>query len=149
MPAPPLYAADIPPEHDPSLEDIHALALEALAEIPEPFKSQIEGVVVRVAEWPEDDVLDDLGIESPYGLLGLYHGVALTERSSGDVAPPVNMIFLYRQPLLAKWEDEGLDLRNLVFNTLVHEIGHHLGHSDARMEAIEAAPEDEDRKNRS
>jgi predicted Zn-dependent protease with MMP-like domain len=148
MPAEPLYAADIPPEKDPTLEDIHALALEALAAIPEPFKSQIEGVVVRVAEWPEGDVLDDLGIESRYGLLGLYHGVSLTERSSGEIAAPVNMIFLYRQPLLAAWEEEGCDLRNLVHNTLVHEFGHHFGHSDARMDAIETAPDEEDAKNR-
>ena len=149
MPAQPLYAADIPPEKDPSLEDVHVLAVEALAAIPAPFKSHIEGVVVRVAEWPEDDVLADMGIESPYGLLGLYHGVALTERGSGDVAPPVDLIFLYRQPLLAAWEEDGCDLRDLVRNTLVHEIGHHFGLSDAQMEALEAAAEDEDRKRRS
>jgi predicted Zn-dependent protease with MMP-like domain len=74
--------------------------------------------------------------------------VSLTERSSGEIAPPVNMIFLYRQPLLAAWEEEGCDLRNLVHNTLVHEFGHHFGHSDARMDAIETAPDEEDAKNR-
>lgn len=148
MPAQPLYAADIPPEKDPSLETFHALAAEALSAIPEPFKSNIEGVVIRVAEWPEDEVLEGMGFESPYDLLGLYQGVALTERSSGDVAPPVGMIFLYRQPLLAAWEDEGCDLRDLVRNTLVHEIGHHFGLTDAQMEALEAMAEEEDRKNR-
>jgi predicted Zn-dependent protease with MMP-like domain len=148
MPAQPLYAADIPPERDPSLEDFHALAAEALAAIPEPFKANIAGVVIRVAEWPEDDVLADMGFESPYDLLGLYHGVALTERGGGGVAPPVDMIFLYRQPLLAAWEDEGCDLRDLVRNTLVHEIGHHFGLTDAQMEALEAAAGDEDKKNR-
>ncbi len=148
MPAQPLYAADIPPEKDPSLEDFHVLAAEALAALPEPFKSHIEGVVIRVAEWPEDDVLADMGFDSPYDLLGLYQGVALTERSSGEIAPPVDMIFLYRQPLLAAWADEGCDLRDLVRNTLVHEIGHHFGLSDAQMEALEAAAENEDRKSR-
>lgn len=146
MPAQPLYAADIPPEKDPSLEDLHALAAEALAAIPEPFRSNMAGVVIRIAEWPEDEVLEDLGFDSPYDLLGLYHGMALTERSSGDVAPPVDMIFLYRQPLLAAWEEDGCDLRDLVRNTLVHEIGHHFGLSDAQMDALEAAAAAEDRK---
>ena len=148
MPAQPLYAADIPPDKDPSLDDFHGFAVEALAAIPEPFRPHIKGVVIRVAEWPEDDVLADMGFESPYDLLGLYHGVALTERSTGDVAPPVDMIFLYRQPLLAAWEEDGCDLRDLVRNTLVHEIGHHFGLTDAQMEALEAAAEEEDRKRR-
>jgi predicted Zn-dependent protease with MMP-like domain len=148
MPVQPIYAADIPPEKDPTLEDFHALALEALGVIPEPFKAHIKGVVVRVAEWPEEEVLQDLGFESPYELLGLYQGVALTERSSGDVAPPVDMIFLYRQPLLAAWEEDGCDLRDLVRNTLVHEVGHHFGLTDAQMEALEAAAEAEDLKQR-
>ncbi|HEY7609850.1 MAG TPA: metallopeptidase family protein [Alphaproteobacteria bacterium] len=146
MPAQPLYAADIPPEKDPSLDEFQALAAEALAVIPEPFKTHIKGVVIRVAEWPEDEVLADMGFDSPYDLLGLYQGVALTERGSGDVAPPVDMVFLYRQPLLAYWEDTGFDLRDIVRNTLVHEIGHHFGLSDAEMEALEAAAEDEDKK---
>ena len=145
MPAQPLYAADIPPENDPSIEDIHALAAEALAELPEPFRSKIEGVVIRVAEWPEDDVLRDLGFSSRYDLLGLFHGIALPGRSTGDIAPPVSMVFLYRQPILAAWEEDGCDLRDLVRNTLVHEIGHHFGFSDETMEAIEAAGDDEPR----
>jgi predicted Zn-dependent protease with MMP-like domain len=148
MPAPPLYAADIPPEKDPGLDDFHAIATEALAALPEAFKKHALGVVVRVAEWPEDEVLEDMGFESPYDLLGLYQGVALTERSSGDVAPPVDMVFLYRQPLLAYWEDTGYDLRDIVRNTLVHEIGHHFGLSDAEMETLEAAAEDEDKRRR-
>jgi predicted Zn-dependent protease with MMP-like domain len=148
MPAQPLYAADVSPENDPTLEDFEALAAEALAAIPEPFKTHAKGVVTRVAEWPEDEVLAEMGFDSPYDLLGLYHGVALTERSSGDIARPVDMIFLYRQPLLAAWEEDACDLRDLVRNTLVHEIGHHFGLSDAEMEALEAAAENEDNKKR-
>ncbi len=148
MSAQALYAADIPPENDPTLDDFRALAVEALAAIPEPFKANLRGVVIRVAEWPDDEVLAELGFESPYNLLGLYQGVALTERTSGDVAPPVDMIFLYRQPLLSAWEEDGCDLRDLVRNTLVHEIGHHFGLSDAQMEALEAAAEEEDLKQR-
>jgi predicted Zn-dependent protease with MMP-like domain len=137
----PLYAADTPPENDPTLDDLHEMASEVLASLPAHFRTHIEGVVVRVAEWPEQEVLDDMGFESPYDLLGLYHGIALTERSHSEVAPPVDMIFLYRQPLLSYWEDTGLDLRAILRNTLIHEIGHHFGLSDDEMEALEAAAE--------
>lgn len=147
-PAEPLYAADVPPESDPSLDDIHAMAAEALAAVPEAFRQHLGGLVIRVAEWPEDDVLEEMGFESPYDLLGLYQGIALTERSLNDMAPPVDMIFLYRRPILAYWEDTGFDLRDVVRNTLVHEIGHHFGLSDAEMDALEEAAADEDKKRR-
>ena len=85
-PAEPLLAEDVPPENDPTLDDFHGMAAEALATVPEPFRQHIKGVVIRTAEWPEDDVLEEMGVESPYDLLGLYQGVALTERSVNDVA---------------------------------------------------------------
>jgi len=144
----PLHAADIAPEDDPSLEDLHAMAAEALETLPAHFRKHVEGVVIRVAEWPEQEVLDDMGFSSPYELLGLYQGVALTERSSGDIAPLVDMIFLYRQPLLSNWEETGVELHDLVRNTLVHEIGHHFGLSDEQMEALESAAAQEDEKRR-
>ena len=147
-PAEPLLAEDVPPENDPTLDDFHGMAAEALATVPEPFRQHIKGVVIRTAEWPEDDVLEEMGVESPYDLLGLYQGVALTERSVNDVAPTVDMIFLYRQPLLAYWEESGLDLYDIVRNTLVHEIGHHFGLSDDEMEALEQAAADEEAKRR-
>ena len=147
-PAEPLLAADIPPENEPTLDDFHAMAAEALTAVPEGFRQHLAGLVIRIAEWPEDDVLEEMGIESPYDLLGLYQGVALTERSVNEIAPQVDMIFLYRQPLLAYWEDTGFDLRDIVRNTLVHEIGHHFGLSDDEMDALEEAAGDEDRKRR-
>ncbi len=129
---------------DLSLDALHRLAEESYAGIPAELRLWTEGVVIRVADWPENDVLDEMGFESPYDLLGLYHGVALTERSSGDIAPPVDMIFLYRQPILAYREDTGFALRDIVRNTLIHEIGHHFGLSDAAMDRLEdeAAAED-------
>lgn len=139
-----LFAADIPPEQDPSLDDLHALATAALAGLPAEFRGELGRVVIRVAEWPENDVLDEMGFDSPYDLLGLYQGVALPERGANDSAPPVDMIFLYRRPLLAYWEESGYDLVDILRNTLIHEIGHHFGLSDEDMEALEAAAERED-----
>ena len=105
--------------------------------------------MIRVADWPEDDVLEEMGFESPYDLLGLYQGRALTERGANDLSTRVDMIFLYREPILDYWEESGFDLRDIVRNTLVHEIGHHFGFSDDAMEALEAEAAEEDKKRRS
>jgi predicted Zn-dependent protease with MMP-like domain len=145
-PPAPLYAADVAPEDDPSLDDLLAIANAARETLPAAFRAHIAGVVLRVAEWPDDDVLEEMGLESPYDLLGLYHGIALTERGANENAAPVDMIFLYRQPLLAYWEDTGFDLHDILRNTLIHEIGHHFGLSDAEMEALENAPDGNDQK---
>jgi predicted Zn-dependent protease with MMP-like domain len=81
-------------------------------------------------------------LESPYELLGLYRGTSLTEKSVGDVATDVDMVFLYRRPILDEWCETGERLGDLVRNVLIHEIGHHFGLSDAQMEAREAAADE-------
>jgi len=86
---------------------------------------------------PDDETLDELGIESGWDLTGLYHGTPLTERSFGDAARQPDLIFLYRQPILLEWVETDEDLYRLVRNVLVHEIAHHFGFSDADIEALE------------
>jgi len=128
--------ADGPP---PSGDDIERIGRAVLAELPQPFRRHVGGVVIRVQDFADAATLADMEIESPFDLLGLYHGVPVGHDST--LAAPrqeVDMIFLYRQPLLAAWEDEGCDLRDLVRNTLIHEIGHHFGYSDDDMDAIES-----------
>jgi predicted Zn-dependent protease with MMP-like domain len=95
-----------------------------------------------VEEFPSDDVLRDLGIESPFDLLGLYDGVPFGRRSVSDSPGDQDRIFLYRQPILAYWCETEEDLAHVIRHVLVHEIGHHFGFSDADMEAIEAADDE-------
>ena len=128
----------------PSLEDFAALAEAAFARLPETFRKLSGDVPVRIDEFPSDEVLDDLGIESPFDLLGLYQGVSLDKRSTGDLPRLPDMVFLYRRPLLDYWAEHGETLGDLITHVLVHEIGHHFGLSDADMEAIEAAAVKED-----
>ncbi|MBX3485226.1 metallopeptidase family protein [Phenylobacterium sp.] len=126
----------------PSLEDFAELAERAFAALPDGFRQLAGDVVFRVDDFPPDDVLDDLGIEDPFGLTGLYSGVSLAERSSfGPEAGP-SRVFLYRRPILDEWAERGeVTLEELVTHVLVHEIGHHFGLSDAQIDAIEAAAE--------
>jgi len=94
-------------------------------------------VVIRVEEFPDDDTLGELGLETPYDLLGLYHGVSLERKTGWDVPHDVDMIFLYRRPILDYWCDSGDDLGSVIRHVLIHEIGHHFGYSDDDMEALE------------
>jgi predicted Zn-dependent protease with MMP-like domain len=121
----------------PTADDIAELAERALAAIPVRLAEHVRGVGISVEELPDDETLDDLGIESAWELTGLYRGIPLTERSLSDVARQPDLIFLYRQPILLEWIETGEDLYHLVRNVLVHEVAHHFGFSDADIEAIE------------
>jgi predicted Zn-dependent protease with MMP-like domain len=121
----------------PSAADFEAAARAVLARLPEVFRRELEGVVLRVEQFASDEQLDSLGIEDPYELTGLYEGVALTERSQWDSEglPPV--ITLFREPLLAEMEETGVGFAELVRHVVIHEAGHHFGLSDEDMHALE------------
>jgi predicted Zn-dependent protease with MMP-like domain len=122
----------------PTLETIEGLAAAAYRTIPLKLRKHVEGVVIRVVEFPDDETVDAMGIDSPFDLMGLYRGVSLDRKSVNDPAPQPDMIFLYRRPLLDYWCETGEELGHLIRHVLIHEIGHHFGFSDADMEAIEA-----------
>ncbi len=121
----------------PDADDIADLAERALAQIPERLRRHVAGVGIAVEDMADDETLDEMGIESGWDLSGLYRGTPLTERSVDDFARQPDLIFLYRQPILMEWIEEGEDLYRLVRNVLVHEIAHHFGFSDAEIEALE------------
>jgi acetylglutamate kinase len=121
----------------PDAETIAALAEQAIAAIPERLRRHVENLAITVEDLAEDEVLDELGIGSPWELTGLYQGVPLGERSVSDVARLPDRIVLYRQAILFEWIELGEDLGRLVANVVVHEIAHHFGFSDAEIEALE------------
>ena len=125
----------------PSADEIAELAERAFAAIPTRLTEHVRGVGISVEELPDDETLDELGIESAWELTGLYRGTPLTERSVSDIARQPDLIFLYRQPILLEWIETGEDLFRLVRNVLIHEVAHHFGFSDAEIEALEAEPE--------
>jgi predicted Zn-dependent protease with MMP-like domain len=122
----------------PSLQQMLDLAEQALADIPLGLREHARGIAILIEEFPDDDVVRDMGLESPFDLLGLYSGVSLDHKSGGDVAHDQDRIFLYRRPILDFWCETGEDLGDLIRHVLIHEIGHHFGLSDEDMEALEA-----------
>jgi predicted Zn-dependent protease with MMP-like domain len=123
----------------PSLAELEAMAHEVFGSLPEHFRSLCQGVIIRVDDFPTEEVLDELEAESEFDLLGLFQGTGLPFQSHGDVARMPNMIWLYRRPILDYWAEHEETLGHIVRHVLIHEIGHHFGLSDADMAAIEAA----------
>ena len=121
----------------PTADDIEAMARAALAALPATFRAHLGDVTLRVDEFAEQDVLDELGIEDPFDLTGLYTGRPIGEKSVSDSATLPDGIHLYRRPLLDEWIETGVALDALVTHVLVHEVGHHFGLSDADMHALE------------
>jgi predicted Zn-dependent protease with MMP-like domain len=123
----------------PSLADFEELAAAAWERLPAEFRARAADLLIRVEDFATDEVLDSLSIESPFDLLGLYHGVSLNQKSVMDLQRQPDMVFLYRRPILEEWAEGGESLGHLITHVLVHEIGHHFGFSDADMERIEQA----------
>ena len=121
----------------PSPDDIIELAERALAAIPARLSAHLHGIGILVEDMPDDETMEEMGVEVPWDLTGLYRGRPLTQRGVGDVVQEPDMIFLYREPILLEWIETGEDLYKLVRNVLVHEIAHHFGFSDADIERLE------------
>jgi len=121
----------------PTLDDIEILAREAFAGLPAEFRALTGEIVFMVQDFPDDDVIDDMELESPFDILGLFQGPDLASREGASASHHQTMIFLYRRPILDYWSEHEEPLGHIVRHVLIHEIGHHFGLSDDDMESIE------------
>ncbi len=116
-----------------SPEEFGALVEQALTELPPPYAQLAQEVSVVVEEEPPPDVLEELELESADDLLGLYQGLALSEESffqPGGQQPA--RIAIYRGPIL-RLCDTADEIRQEIRDTVVHELGHHIGLDDDEM----------------
>ena len=121
----------------PSLGDFEAMATAAWNRLPGEFRRAAGDVVIRVEDFATDEVLDQMSIQDPFDLTGLYQGVSMDRKSVSDVPQQPDMVFLYRRPLIDEWSEGGVTLGDLITHVLIHEIGHHFGLSDDDMARIE------------
>ena len=121
----------------PALEEFEKLAVEAFAGLPAEFRALTGDLVFLVQDFPAEDVIEDMELETEFDILGLFQGPDLAAREGGAHAPEPTMIFLYRRPILDYWAEHGEALGHIVRHVLIHEVGHHFGLSDEQMEAIE------------
>ena len=121
----------------PSLEELDVIAAAAFQRLPPKFRALCQGLVIRVEDFPTDDVLNEMGAETEFDLLGLFQGVGLPFQSESAPVQMPNMVWLYRRPILDYWAEHDETLGAIITHVLVHEIGHHFGLSDEDMLAIE------------
>ena len=116
--------------------EFEAFVERALRRLPRQFKDRITNVAVVVEDWADDETLEELGIEPPDTLYGLYRGTDLTRRDSsyGNVLP--DTIHIYQGPIEEDCADAD-EMAELVLDTVIHEIGHYFGLDDDTMEGIE------------
>ena len=123
----------------PTLDDFERLARDAYATLPDSFRALVGDVTFAVAEFPDDDVVTEMELESPFDILGLFHGIGMAHSSATPSTGEMpNRIWLYRRPILDYWAEHEETLDAIVTHVLVHEIGHHFGLSDEDMDAIDA-----------
>ena len=108
--------------------------------LPRVFKDKLANIAVVVEDWADDETLDEMGIEPPDTLYGLYRGVDLTQRDShyGNVLP--DTVTIYQGPIEEDCEDEA-EMEEVIRDTVVHEIGHYFGLDDETMHRIEDGEE--------
>ena len=123
----------------PTLDDIEAIARSAFASLPERFRGLCGDVPFVMQEFPDDDVIADMELETEFDILGLFQGSDLAARDGYGGRLEPTLIFLYRRPILDYWAENEGTLGAVVRHVLIHEIGHHFGLSDADMEKIEAS----------
>jgi predicted Zn-dependent protease with MMP-like domain len=123
----------------PDAAQIEAIARATLAGLPAPFGRHLDGVVLRVLEFADDETLEALHIEDPFQLSGLYRGLTVGAKADTPSGAQPDMIELYRRALLDEWIEAGETLEALVAHVVIHEIGHHFGLSDDDMHALEEA----------
>ncbi|WP_092499544.1 metallopeptidase family protein [Meinhardsimonia xiamenensis] len=122
----------------PSLADIEAMAEAAVAALPEPFRAAARQVVLLVEDFPPTEILEEMGIDDPFELTGLYEGIPLTEKSVADQPYAPDTVRLFRRPILEEWIERGdVALDALVAHVVVHELAHHFGWSDEDIARID------------
>lgn len=138
-----MTAIDWTHAHAPDLDAFEAMAEAAHAALPAEFRRLTGTVVIGVADFPEDEIVEEMGLESPFDLLGLFQGIGLPQGGAvAQTGQMPNRIWLYRRPILDWWAENDESLGAIVTHVLIHEIGHHFGFSDDDMEAIEAMASD-------
>jgi predicted Zn-dependent protease with MMP-like domain len=133
----------------PSLDDFEQIAAAAFEALPPEFKALAGNVPCTVSDFPDEETIREMELETEFDILGLFRGVGLPQ---GGAYPQTgqlpNQVWLYRRPILDYWaeSEEGETLGQIITHVLVHEIGHHFGFSDEDMEGIEAQAALEDRR---
>ena len=116
--------------------EFERLVAEAVTLIPRRFRNAMQNLALVVEDEPAPSLLAEMDIEPPDSLYGLYQGTPLPERTWGFGNALPDRITLYQRPIEEDCDDED-DVREVIGETLIHEVGHYFGLSEEEIEEIE------------
>ena len=118
-------------------ERFELLVERAVTNLPEEFADLLNNVVIVVEDRPTREQLRSVGLGSGESLLGLYEGVPQTERGQNYGLTPPDKITIFQKPIEARCRQRDTEIATVITSVVKHEIAHHFGISDARLEQIE------------
>ncbi len=116
-------------------EEFERLVAQALEELPDEFRRRLDNVEVVIADWPTQEQRQRAKIGPGRTLLGLYEGVPLTKRDGGYHLVLPDKITIFQGPVEAICRSEE-EIKERVGETVRHEIAHHFGIGDERLEEL-------------
>lgn len=119
-----------------SSSEFERLVSQALDALPKWVQEQMSNIVIIVEPWPNASQLQAAEIPRGNTLLGLYQGIPLTRRGWGYQLIPPDRISLFQGPLESIAADD-LALKRLIRRTVIHEIAHHFGFSEAKLRELD------------
>ena len=122
----------------PSADEIEAIARQVIATLPAAFAPHAKDLILRVEDFADDAMLDELEIDDPLELTGIYDGVPMTEKSASSPQHFPDTIWLFRRAIIDEWAERAdVTLPDLVAHVTVHELAHHFGWSDDDIARID------------
>ena len=118
-------------------ERFQRLVHEAVTLIPKRFRREMKNLALVVEDEPSGDLLAEMEIEPPDSLYGLYQGVPLPERTWGFGNALPDRITLFQRPIEEDCDGDEDEVRAVIGETLIHEVGHYFGMSEEEIEEIE------------
>jgi predicted Zn-dependent protease with MMP-like domain len=118
-------------------QQFERLVVEAIALIPARFRREMKNLALVVEDEPSEELLDDMEIEPPDSLYGLYQGIPLPERSWTDGNRLPDKITIFQRPIEEDGDGDEDEIRAMIGETLIHEVGHYFGLSEEEIEEIE------------
>ena len=116
--------------------EFERLVVEAVTLIPKRFRREMKNLALVIEAEPTPELLEEMEIQPPDSLYGLYQGTPLPERTWGFGNALPDRITLFQRPIEEDCEDED-EIRAVIGETLIHEVGHYFGLSEEAIEEIE------------
>jgi predicted Zn-dependent protease with MMP-like domain len=123
----------------PDITTLEGIAHLAYAALPQEFRTLTANVPIQISEFPSEDITDDLGLESPFDILGLFEGEGASGKWTPGKKSSGNKLTLFRRAILDYWCENDETLHDIITHIIINELGMHYGLSEVQIADIENA----------